>query len=276
MTNILCTHPGKFGDLLWALPTIRALAEAYQGPIDLQIPAALGSIAELLIAQPYIGAVRVDDRWVVQDTAPASPREPPGILAAADRVCHLGYAGWPGPTLAEDVYLRVEQDRKGAGEPRWALPPLDLGRPWITVDPPGDPLNDLAIGFTDEWFELKYGVVKLAVPRPVRTMNLSTSPRWEAEGGVLGMDWLEAAEEIAASRVFLGCCSALHVLAVALGTPVVIMEPNPQRHHPTFYPLGMTGRGVEVVMGNDGRPTFDARAVGVAVVAALEKGRVGK
>ena len=73
--------------------------------------------------------------------------------------------------------------------------------------------------------------------------------------------WPQAARHIRHAKVFLGDCSALHVLAVALGTPVVLVEPMEARWNPIFYPLGMDG-AVQVVKGNDGRPTWDARHVG--------------
>ena len=47
------------------------------------------------------------------------------------------------------------------------------------------------------------------------------------------------------------------------------MEPNPQRHATVFYPYGKTGR-VRLVTGNDGQPTFDARAVRHAIQEALD------
>ena len=70
------------------------------------------------------------------------------------------------------------------------------------------------------------------------------------------------------AQIVLGCCSALHVLAVALGKRCVSMEPAEARWNPIFYPLGTTGR-VKLVMGSDNRPTFDARAVRQAVEEAL-------
>ena len=60
------------------------------------------------------------------------------------------------------------------------------------------------------------------------------------------MNWKEAAVIIV-------------VLAVALGVPAVIVEPNPMRHNPIFWPLGMDGPQVTCVKGGDGKPTHDAR-----------------
>jgi hypothetical protein len=69
--------------------------------------------------------------------------------------------------------------------------------------------------------------------------------------------------------VFLGDCSAWHVLAMAMGIPVVLVEPLEARWNPIFYPLGMDGPQVTMVRGNDGNPTFDARHVADALTRAL-------
>lgn len=265
--KILCTFPGKFGDLLWALPTVRAISEAYGEKVDLAIAGAFGSILPLLRAQPYLGLVEALDSWAVQDTAPISPRiptmliEPPGYHS----VFNLGYEGWPTPTLAQDVYeralLRARSDAV-------MLDSLDLARPWIRPAYHTGPIT-LALGFTDEWFELKYGIYWLLVKQYqyeepntdraiARVLPIGDSPRWKAAGSHT-CDWLAATAWLATAQLFVGCCSALHVLAVAVGTPVICVEPNAQRHNEVFYPVGKVGPQVRLLLGNDGQPTFDAR-----------------
>ena len=72
---------------------------------------------------------------------------------------------------------------------------------------------------------------------------------------------VEATAWIAGAKVLLTDCSALHVLAVALGIPTVIVEPMEARWNTIFYPLGFDGPQVTIVKGLDGQPTFDARHV---------------
>lgn len=267
--SILLTHPGRYGDLLWGMAVARAIATA-NGPVDLVLSGKYNGLADLSVHQAYIHSVYTLPDWVVQETAPMTPREPPrspeGWSQRWDRVIHLGYKGWPSCPLPQYMYQTVQEEH-----PDLPLAPLDLETPWITP-PEGAtrwfmqrrryPPRRIAVGFSDEHFELKYGLAGL-----MDTTDLSWdlsyacgSPRWSAEGGEGTATWGQAAQIIDQSEVFLGCCSALHVLAVALGTPVVLMEPNPQRHHPIFYPLGTTGR-VKLVLGNDGQPTFDSRHV---------------
>ncbi len=98
--KVLCSFPGKFGDILWALPTVRALSRRLGQPVDLAVSAKYGSLAPLLREQPYLKRVHVLENWVVQETAPMTPRVPPGVAefglnAAYEVVFHLGYRGWP-------------------------------------------------------------------------------------------------------------------------------------------------------------------------------------
>lgn len=278
--SILVTFPGKHGDCLWALPTVRAISETYGEPVTLQISQTIGSLAPLLKRQSYLAEVIVDADWCLQDTAPVSPRRPPWILWTGDghaarytdtepgpydRIVHLGYEGWPTPNLPLDVYNRANRFN--------TLTDLDLTRPWITPTYALHP-TDLCVGFTDEHFELKYGLYFLLHDRFCmrsvhKTVSLSTSPRWQREANYLGFDWCSAAAWLASTKVFLGCCSALHVLACAVGTPVIMMEPNPQRHNDVFYPYGKRGPQVQLVLGGDGQPTWDSRHVGDAVEEAL-------
>ena len=212
-----------------------------------------------------------------------TPRMPPlGILTAAvdggistvyERCFHLGYRGWPDLPLPKETEACLHAQWKDADGP---VPTIDLSRPWITA-PQRYPSIDLAIGFTDEHFELKYGIYTLLwdrfrLKRPVNEVfiaNVCNSPRWNDEpyGGWDHVTWGQAASWIAASRCFLGCCSALHVLAVAVGTPAVVVEPNPNRQQEVFWPLGMDGERVQIVRGGDGQPTNDARHTAEAIEA---------
>lgn len=274
--KILVTFPGKHGDILWALPAIRTISEAIDAPVDLMIAGAFKSLVPLLQMQPYLGQVTALESWAVQDTAPMTPRTPHvEDPVAYDEIFDLGYKAWPELSLPMTTYSTLCQ--------QWpdrlpSLPAMSLERPWIQpptyaaglIDHQGQPPSDrLCIGFTDEHFELKVGLVDLlwhrsshggyTTPFPI---HLSRSMRWSMERGIPGFSWEAAAAWLSVSAVFLGCCSALHVLACGVGVPaVILMEPNSHRHNPIFYPYGKSGGKVTLVVGNDGEPTFDARHV---------------
>jgi hypothetical protein len=231
--------------------------------VDLVIAAEYGSLVPLLQHQPYLGTVFADPAWQVQQSAPMTPREPPQIHSEYDHVYHLGYDGWPMAPLPDDTARRAGVE-------------IDLQRPWMT-SPSHYDHGGVVVGFTDEWFELKVGLWELLMRQGPGWYSVSgrRGSRWQQEAGHPPIDWLEAAAWIAGAQVFLGCCSALHVLACALGIPCVIAEPAEARHHPIFWPYGTEGPRVLVPKGIDGRQTWDARHVADAVretLARVEQG----
>lgn len=254
--RVLTTFPGRAGDLLWALPTVRAIAESLGHPVDLQIAGEFSGLVELLRLQPYLNVVSADPDWALDRDS----WRPPTVLAGVhDRVIHLGYRRWPELPLPHEVY-----DHCRSTEVNLPLLPLDLERAWITVEPWQQDPHRLTLGWTDCHFELKYGLSRLLSENwsgENFTGYVIAAPgsRWESEADMDGDSWLDAARRIAASEVFLGDCSALHVLACALGKPVVCYEPMEARWNPIFYPYGKVGPQVTLVLGNDGLPTTDSR-----------------
>lgn len=272
--STLVSYPGRYGDLIWALPCLRALSRRSGERIDLQICGEFASIIPLLQRQSYLGDIVADERWGMSDgwVAPT--------LGAYSRYLALGYRRWPELPLPLETLctLNLETARVGATQ-ALAEAELDLQTPWITNLPPAPP-TELAIGFSECHFELKVGLVtlleKMGVPMQVLTHETRT--RWFLErprGGypLTHAAWLEEAAIIRNADVFLGCNSGLHVLAVAIGTPVVVVEPMEARHNPIFFPLGDRGPQVTLVKGNDGQPTFDARAVREAIEEVLGRSR---
>lgn len=275
--RILATFPGKHGDLIWAMPSLRALSEATGAPIDLAVAAESASICSLLEAQPYIGKAFALADWIGL-AEPHMPWQAPRV-EGYDAQVDLGYRGWPDQPLAQYTFARLRAEACWAGVKESAL---ELGRPWLTVKEPLVANRFRVIfGWSDEHFELKFGLTALieadedeVILAPHSRWQSEAVPVWQAQGmAPIADDWIGAAQTILQGQVFLGCCSALHVLACGLGVPVVMMEPSPARHNDIFYPLGKQGPQVTLVLGNTGEPTWDARAVSAAVRQALEAQR---
>lgn len=290
VSRILVTFPGRFGDLLHAMPTCRALAHAADWPVDVAVAHKYRAITPLLMQQPYIGLARGDEMWQVEETAPMTPRCPPWPTAGMgpyDEVYHLGYADWPTPTLAEDIYARASAGFH-------TLPPLDLDRPWIAL-PPGDTAliapharPRVWLAWSEEWFELKVGLTQILAQRFPQVdfwwvrpwggrydevavgQAATTKPDLQLARNVSSIrtNWLGAALAGASCDVYLGCLSSQWVLADGMGKPCIVVEPNPQRHHPVFW---REAEKNHLVLGNDGKPTFDARAAGDALAGWLEE-----
>jgi len=283
--TVLCTFPGKYGDLLWALPTIRALSRRLGQPVDLLLPARFQDIGELLARQPYLDAVVFSTAWVMQDTAPISPRVPPPDVIHYDgepvAMVHLGYRDWPLPNCLlhtlETCNLQVDASGLNSSAGPITVPELTLDIPWITLpdEAPAPRRTPWVAGFTDEYFELKFGLWTLLSKQwraeGVSPISISVGGRWQGEAAHPGADWLLGAYCLQHTDVFLGDCSAWHVLAAAMGVPVIVMEPQSMRHNEVFYPL--PARQVYLVTGNDGKPTFDSRHVAEALTYAILRRR---
>jgi hypothetical protein len=282
--TILCTHPGKYGDCLWALATMRAISEAVNQDVDLLLSAQYGTedFMTLLRQQYYVGNVYRAADWAIRETAPITPRVPPSLPEGYDAVVHLGYEGWPKFDLARETYRLAELQLL-----RHRLPPLDLDTPWIQEcesDLRVDTGHYLAIGFSEEHFELKVGLTSLIGDPFLQNgahayvTNISQGPRWENwTWDVLERrpsSWTERASVLRHACLFVGCCSALHVLACGLGVPVILAEPAHARHHDCFYPFGKRSTRVQLVLGADGLPSVDSRHVREAIAARLSETEV--
>lgn len=289
MSFMVC-HPGRYGDLLWALPAIRALAEFHAEAPRLILPTdpanttPMRAIVPLLERQEYIGRVDIDPAWSITQDAPRGPLYPPVKLPGMQA---LGYTSWPSRPLPYESAMV-------AGEEIYALAcsmPEHFFRPWIEVG--GVPVfhnKRLLVHWTDRYFELKLGILK-EIERVLPDVDVS----WYAQKGsrmcqagavAAGFDTL--ATMMASHRVVLTDCSAAHVLATGVGVrTVLVVEPEEARHHFVFWPgtivsgpahdtnwtqqMGTPlGERIRPVLGGDRRPTFDSRHVIDEITKALD------
>lgn len=260
--KVLVTFPGRAGDLLWALPSIRALSRRLDQPIDLAICGEFAGMVPLLERQPYLGRVYAVPDWSMSAgwTCPAIAGEKP----IYDHVLDLGYRRWPELPLPYETLHTLNIQWKTPA--LFTVEDLDLATPWITHLPKR--LGSMiTAGWSECHFELKLGVTVLldqTFPGRLQVLTHDRRTRWYQDKptgtyAIHSGPWVEQAGEIATSQVFLGCNSGLHVLAVAVGTPVVLYEPMVARHNPIFFPLGWDGPQVTRVVGNDGDWTTDVR-----------------
>ena len=271
--RLTISHAGKYGDLIWSLPAVRAAARALGNPVRLWLPESLGSIAPLLRRQDYIADVILDPEWKILDTAPVTPWLPPVVSGSAgESVIHLGHREWPTDILPRYSMSLLQQQWREAWGPVPGLE-LCLEEPWITASCRLARCNIIA-AYSDEWIELKYGVTAAVAAELGKEIAIlrAIGSRWdefpEIEGCVTFRErnWLDAADELASRELALGSLSALSVLAAAVGTPRVLFEPNEHAHHPIFQHWD-----TPLVKGSDGLPTFDSRHVADAMKAKLKE-----
>jgi hypothetical protein len=273
--------PGRFGDILWSLPTVRLLAARHSTKVDFMTSPKYASILSLIQKQPYILETWSGLGWDVQETAPMTPREPPvHDCDDYEAIYHLGYREWPSRILAEEIRGSVTFTKRDSA--------LDLEGPWITVPGASRETEDtlIAVGFTEEHIELKMGILLGLIPKFNEiTWELLLPPEgmshraWEwAEAACYPVEycetnWEQAAAAIASADLFFGCLGAQWVLANAVGTPTVIMEPSPERHNPIFWRDSPKNH---LVIGNDGKPTFDLRHTAEMIDWTLKEVENGK
>lgn len=289
--QILVTFPGKLGDILWALPTIRAISETVGAPVDFvcednpgAVPPA-SRLPELLMAQPYIGTAWAQEGWTQgppanqvthfsrEQRVPISRGWP--NPKSYDKIIHLGYCGWPQRPLAQETndLARIDLELPPLRMDPWILPPANTSAWAFTASN-----FSVVVGFTDEHAELKAGLIWALAAAEVETLVLvppggsRICNEWLARqphGPVVAAhykgDLREAARIIANCSLFVGCLSSQAVLAAAMGRPRVLVEPSPARHNPIFQHWD-----TQLVVGHDGLPTVDARAVVAAVKAKLD------
>ena len=266
MSRVVATMPGRFGDILWALPTVRALAERHDQPVELYVSKKYGdeSFLSLIRAQDYIEKAEAIEGWEVVETAPMTPRVPP-LGVSTDEDCifyHLGYPSWPSKPLPYDIAARVG-----------VL--VNLEKPWIEWPLTPQWLPEVVTGWSPEWKELKAGIssyVRLNTTFQISCLVPHGSPYLDVDS--VSADWIRTAAEVGAATLFLGDLSAPWVLAVALGTPAVIVEPEPMRHNSIFWVDIEDEKGrrmTRMVKGNDNLPTFDWNHVADELKAAWEE-----
>lgn len=275
--TILCTMPGHFGDILWALPTMRLLAKRHDTKVDFLTSPPFEPILELVQRQPYILETWTGKDWIeTEDTA--EYRVPPTCdCGDYEEVYHLGYSEWPTDILSDFIRESV-----GFRDD----PPLHMTSAWVRA---GDiPHRDtvIAVSFTENHIELKMGILLgLIAQLPVDiTWKLLLPPKglyhraweWVEVAGYpvefCETNWVQAAAEISSADLFFGCLSAPWVLANAVGTPTVIMEPMEARHNPIFWRNATKNH---LVIGNDDKPTFDLRATRDMIKTVLGEVRNG-
>jgi hypothetical protein len=308
--EILCTFPGKFGDILWAMATVKEIARQNGAPVDFCLSNETKSLIPLLRLQPYIRSAWVEEAdWVGdpgrgQQIVPGwevvSRHQKPGCpYERYEKIHHLHYKGWPSSQLPIEILYSAEDNE--------ALPDIvdkPFQPPWITLPEdlhPGQQENFVYLGWSEEWFELKLGLTHLLWDSEVRQRwadaqhaHIGTSSRimdfrlTHMEGSRWQdapipseiyrgerTEWIDAARSIVSCGLYVGCLSAQWVLANALGIPCVVVEPDPARHNPIFWwhgPIESDGLPRNtIVRGNDGKPTFDGRAAVAGVAAAIER-----
>lgn len=213
--RVLATFGGKFGDILWSLATVKSLYKKYGDRISFRIMPQYRSLLPLLNEQYYIQAALTQDDWICTGSPHGDqPWQAPVNEKDWDAVHHLTYRQHPmnfAPSLVESIAMQQG---------------LDVSRgPFICCSIKNiDQKNQIAVGFNEADIERKAGLVKYLIEKNPEFTFVDVSK----------LSWREAAVTISESNLFLGCRSALAVVAHGVGQKVVSFETVAWRLNPLY------------------------------------------
>lgn len=237
MPPILATCPGKLGDLIYCLPTARALAAHAGRPLHLATSALCAPAQGLLAAQPYVERAFIDQNWQLQEIGlgyqPWRMAEPPEYQA----VYHLGLRpDWArGRVFGQHL---METFLQNACHAYGLELGLDLGARFLFLPPaPGEDFIALHAWGQSLALAGGAGLLPLALDywgRLLDSVGLPVKgilgPGEEDIYAPLGIqserprDLLELAETIDSARLFLGVESAPNALAQGLSAPRLVLD----------------------------------------------------
>lgn len=241
MSKILCTFSGKYGDILWSLPTARALSFLHGCKVDFATMPQYKSLIPLLEKQFYIEKAMVFDDWILhhsnygdQPWLPPSHQKCGGTTncqSGWERCYHLGYRAHPGlpfgqPNMAVMDYIAWQQGVKlkdplpfiGGLCDRVVVSKVYAG---FDRELRATVVDDfVTYAFNEQYKEMKDKFLEALREKLGIRVRLVDVTRYA---------WLEAAEYIQGSLAFVGCRSANWVIANGLNKWILCYEPHPAR-----------------------------------------------
>lgn len=219
MARVLTSFSGKFGDILWALPTVRAVSQMKGERVDFCCMPQYKSLLPLIQAQPYVDKAFVVEDWLLQHSNHGDqPWNPPArIDREYDQSWHLGYRAHPGlsgqPNMSLIDFIAWQQGIRFTANPI----PFISGLPFLKEDE--GKLGHVAYAFNDMYSDLKLRFFNMLVRRTEVTF-VDVSKR----------SWLESVSVIKGAVAYVGDRSALHVVAHGVGQRLITYEPHPARN----------------------------------------------
>jgi len=211
--RIACTHPGKLGDALYAIPSIRELSRIHECKIDFYTSSYCEPLRRLFEAQDCIEHFVISDQYVLQDfDCGGQPWSVP-VSGEYDVVFQMGFQGFPHQALPDHIAVSAGLP---TGLPLWYdfdLPPPDIDEPYIVSAPrPSMPLFR-----------------EIADTSAVRAVEIGGVG--EASGSTraldkTGLDMLDTLPWIAHARGFVGYHSSMLVLANGFPIPKITWTPS--------------------------------------------------
>lgn len=220
--KILCTFSGRFGDILFSLPTVRQISRNYGTRVDMGIMPSYKTLLPLLKRQSYIQNTFTIDNWFCTGSPCGDqPWEAPlDMLPGYDKVYHLTYRYHPHGNNPLIDFIAGQQS-------------LVLDEPIVpfieTLDFPPYKETYIAFAFNDQYHEQKTRFLECLSSNLGRTgLSSGTEIRFF---DVSKSEWSWARYGIKHALCFVGCRSANWVLANGVGQKnIIVYDPDLSRH----------------------------------------------
>jgi hypothetical protein len=236
---------GRYGDILWALPTVRSLryynmrSEPIEGStptigegfyaseirrliqceMHLGIMPQFASLLPLLNAQQYVDKAFAIDNWkCTGEPYGCQPWEAP-FIEGYDKIYHLTYQRHPSINqplidfIAEQQSIKLESNN--------VLPFIDVELNAEQIERFQVPPKIISYGFNNDYQELTSTFMAI--------VKETLEPFGYMFADVTKMSWINAAISIWQSACFIGCRSSNYVLSCGLNKRIFVYEPNSAR-----------------------------------------------
>lgn len=241
------THPGKVGDMLYALPTVKAICEIKKQPADFWTSEYCYPIVKRLVErQSYIRKCILSPTYVIEGMdMGVRPALVPIDYTLYETTYHLGFRTVPDKVLPAFIARSVGSTWNGKIEYEYDdLETLD--EPYIVLAPRGET-------------SYKSTFLDLIKKSPIKTVIIGGMGDLIGDGTALnkcGLDLVETLPWIAKSKGFVGLMSSQLVLANGFNIPKV--SPHDGIHwdmnhviksDTNFYPINPTAEHILELLG---------------------------
>lgn len=237
MSKNLVTFSGKYGDILWSLPTVKKISQLVGEPVDFATMPMYHSLLPLLARQSYINTARAMSDWMLMHSNYGDqPWNPPShtqcvtqgqgayeCKAGWDKCWHLGYRQHPGKVFGAQEMQLIDFTAWQQGiyfNQDNPLPFIDTPE---LVQKPVD--KYIAVSFNDQYIDLKAVFYNKLVERFGSRIVATTVP-WDNER----KEWKESSQIIANAAGYVGCRSSNYVIAHGVKKRMITYEPHPARN----------------------------------------------
>jgi len=240
MSKYLCTFSGKFGDILWSLPTAKFISERIvNARVDFATMPYYQTLLPLLVEQSYIENAFVMESWLRTHSnhgdQPWQPPENAEVATTLYESCwHLGYRAHPGISAPSMPLLQFVAYQQGIQLP------AEYGTNFIDVsDQPAEEAYKIMFSSGSMEQVIKENrLVTYSFNEQYKEQKQRFQEALWSIGNKEGFEffnvgevgWKEAAWLIKKSLVYVGCRSANWVLANGVGKKTITYEPHPSRH----------------------------------------------